>query len=92
MNFSLSPHQRGACLLAFVLEEDRQDRAWRLIEVRRETETKDTPLPRSPGHTVLMCCCLFCCGGEAAAMPVSEALLSAKFFGEGGLFSQTARS
>lgn len=41
----------------------------------------------SPGCAVLMCCCLFCCGGEAAAMPVSGALLSAKFFGEGGLFS-----
>ena len=43
--FSLSSRQRGACLPALllqsewvVLEEDRQDRAWRLVEVCRDTE------------------------------------------------------
>lgn len=63
------------------------------MEVCRETEDirqAAAELPWVRGPDVL----LACSAAEARLllMPASEALLSAKFFGEGGLFSQTARS
>lgn len=98
-SFSLGSRQKGACLPRCPTQSElywrRTDRIepgehWRFAG---EERLQDKRLLSSPGCAVLMCCCLFCCGGEAAAaMPTSEALLSAKFFGEGGLFSQTAWS
>ena len=63
-SFPSAPAQRGACPPALVpqsewavLVEDRQDRAWRLVEVRRETEAirqAAAELPRVLSPDVLL--------------------------------------